>query len=246
MFRSSNPMLKDNNYRLTGAGNESMSVTGTVNKTLILFALLLCSFIYTWNQIMTEGLFTSVTAIIMGSAIFGFVLYLVTVFKKEWSPVTAPIYALVEGVILGTISAMYEMRMPGIVFNAVILTFGVFGTILLCYRWGLLKATPMFKKCIFFATAAIGIVYLAGFIMSFFGTSIPMIHDAGPIGIGFSLFVVGLAALNLVMDFDFIEQSARMRAPKYMEWFSAFGLMITLIWLYLEILRLLSKLNKRR
>lgn len=246
MFRSSNPMLKDSNYRLSGTSTETMSITGTVNKTLILFALLLCSFIYTWNQIMTEGLSNSVTPVIIGSAIFGFVLYLVTVFKKEWSPITAPIYALVEGVILGTISAMYEMRMPGIVFNAVILTFGVFGTILLCYRWGILKATPMFKKCIFFATAAIALVYLAGFIMSFFGTSIPMIHDAGPIGIGFSLFVVGLAALNLVMDFDFIEQSVQMRAPKYMEWFSAFGLMITLIWLYLEILRLLSKLNKRR
>ncbi|EQC42996.1 Bax1 inhibitor-like family protein [Bacteriovorax sp. BSW11_IV] len=246
MFRSSNPMLQTKNYNMAGASSDNMTITGTVNKTLILFALLLCTFIYTWNQIMTEGLVGNVMPMIIGSAIFGFVLYLVTIFKKNWAPITAPVYALVEGVILGTISSMYELRMPGIVFNAVTLTFAVFAVMLLSYRWGFLKATPMFKKCVFFGTAAIGIVYLVGFIMSFFGTSIPMIHSAGPIGIGFSLFVVGLAALNLIMDFDFIEQSARMRSPKYMEWFSAFGLLITLIWLYLEILRLLSKLNKRR
>jgi len=170
----------------------------------------------------------------------------VTVFKKEWSPVTAPVYAVLEGFALGGISAILEARYEGIVIQAVALTFGTAGCLLIAYKSGIIKATENFKLGVFAATGAIGLIYLIGWIMSFFGTSIPAIHENGLIGIGFSLVVVTVAALNLVLDFDFIEKGAEHGAPKFMEWYAAFGLMVTLIWLYLEILRLLSKLNSRK
>ena len=175
----------------------------------------------------------------------GFVLAMVTVFKKTWAPVTAPAYALVEGLFLGAISSMFEARFPGIVMQAVMLTFGTLFALLLAYRSGLIKATENFKLGVAAATGGIFLLYLVSFGMSLFGKNIPYIHESGLIGIGFSLFVVVVAALNLVLDFDFIETGVEQRAPKYMEWYAAFGLMVTLVWLYVEFLRLLSKLQSR-
>ena len=179
------------------------------------------------------------------TAIGGFVAALVTVFKKEWAPVTAPLYALVEGFFLGAISAMYNFMYEGIVLQAVMLTFGTLFALLFAYRSGLIKATENFKLGVVAATGGIALVYLATIVLGFFGVSIPLIHESGLVGIGFSLFVVVIAALNLVLDFDFIETGVEQGAPKYMEWYGAFGLMVTLVWLYIEFLRLLSKLQSR-
>ena len=176
----------------------------------------------------------------------GFVMAMVTIFKKEWSPVTAPIYALLEGLVLGGISAVLELRFPGIAMQAVALTFGTLIALLLAYSSGLIQATEHFKLGIIAATGGIAVFYLATVVLGFFGVQMfAPVYGAGPIGIGFSIFVVIIAALNLILDFDFIENGVRAGAPKYMEWYGAFGLMVTLIWLYLEILRLLSKLRRR-
>jgi uncharacterized YccA/Bax inhibitor family protein len=168
------------------------------------------------------------------------------VFKKNWAIVTAPLYAVLEGLVLGGLSATFEARFPGIVIQAVGLTFGTLFALLLAYKSGVIKATENFKLGVVAATGGIALVYLAGFVLGFFGVSIPYIHGSGTIGILFSLVVVVIAALNLVLDFDFIESGAASGAPKYMEWYAAFGLLVTLIWLYLEILRLLAKLRSRR
>jgi uncharacterized YccA/Bax inhibitor family protein len=160
--------------------------------------------------------------------------------------VTGPIYALLEGLFLGGISAVLNAQMPGIVIQAVGLTFGTLACLLVAYRTGIIKAAENFKLGVVAATGGICLLYMVSIVMGFFGGSIPMIHSSSPMGIGFSLFVVVIAALNLVLDFDFIEQGAEHGAPKYMEWYAAFGLMVTLVWLYLEILRLLAKLNSRR
>ena len=181
----------------------------------------------------------------IGSAIGGFVLALITVFKKTAAPITAPLYALVEGVFLGVLSAMFEILYPGIVFQAVTLTFGTLLALLLAYKTGFIKATENFKLGVIAATGGIAIIYLATFVLGFFGINIPFIHGSGTFGIAFSVFVVIIAALNLVLDFDFIESGAERGAPSYMEWYAAFGLLVTLIWLYIEILRLLSKLRSR-
>ena len=175
----------------------------------------------------------------------GFIVALVTVFKKTWAPITAPIYALLEGLVLGTASAMMEMRFHGIAIQAVGLTFGTLVALLLVYRTGVIKVTDNFRLGVVAATGGIALFYIATMILGFFGVRFPSIYGAGPLGIGISVFVVIIAALNLVLDFDFIESGARMGAPKYMEWYGAFGLMVTLIWLYFEILRLLSKVRSR-
>jgi uncharacterized YccA/Bax inhibitor family protein len=168
---------------------------------------------------------------------------MVTIFKKEWSPVLAPAYALVEGLFLGALSAFFEARFPGIVIQAVMLTFGTLFALLFAYRSGLIKATENFKLGVAAATGGIFLIYVASFLLGLFGIKVPYIHESGIIGIGFSLFVVVIAALNLVLDFDFIESGVEAGAPKYMEWFGAFGLMVTLVWLYVEFLRLLAKLR---
>jgi uncharacterized YccA/Bax inhibitor family protein len=180
---------------------------------------------------------------LIGGAIGGFVLALVTAFKKEWSPVTAPLYALVEGFFLGSISAIYNAQFEGIVLQAVMLTFGTLFALLFAYRTGLIKATENFKLGVAAATGGIFLIYLATIVLGLFGIKIPYIHESGIIGIGFSLFVIVIAALNLVLDFDFIESGVEAGAPKYMEWYGAFGLMVTLVWLYIEFLRLLAKLR---
>lgn len=170
---------------------------------------------------------------------------MVTVFRPTASPISAPIYAIFEGVVLGGLSAVFESMYPGIVVQAVLLTVGVMATLLLVYRLGLIRATEKFKLGVVAATGGIMVIYLVSWILQMFGSGIPMIHESGWVGIGFSLFVVVIASLNLVLDFDFIETGVQRGAPRYMEWYAAFGLLVTLVWLYIEILRLLSKLRQR-
>jgi len=176
----------------------------------------------------------------------GLIVALVTVFKKTWAPVTAPLYAALEGLFVGAISAMFEARFPGIVMQAVMLTMGVLAALLMAYKSGLIKATENFKLGVVAATGGIALLYLVNIGMRLFGfDGMGFIHEASTFGILFSVFVVIIAALNLVMDFDFIESGVDAGAPKYMEWYAGFGLVVTLVWLYLEILRLLAKLQSR-
>jgi uncharacterized YccA/Bax inhibitor family protein len=247
-MRTANPALNDKTFqnlpRVLAQG-ETMTIEGTVQKTGFLLFLLLAPAVYVWS-LFFEKQFDAFVPLLIGSLIGSLVLSIVTVFKKEWSPVTAPLYALCEGVLLGAISSLFELQYPGIVLQAVALTIGTAVGLLVAYTSGWIKATENFKLGVFAATAGIGLVYLVSFVLRLFGTSIPYIHDSGIIGIGFSVFVVIVAALNLVLDFDFIENGCEQGAPKFMEWYAAFGLMVTLVWLYLEILRLLAKLRGRK
>ena len=226
-----------------------MTLNGTVNKTAILLVLTLAGALFTWSQFsaaLAAGSPGAVMPYVWGGAIGGFIVALVTVFKKQWAPITAPLYAVLEGLFLGAVSAMFELRFPGIVMQAVGLTFGTLAALLLAYRSGLIKATENFKLGVVAATGGIALLYLVQIGLQFFGfKGMGFIHDSSLIGIAFSGFVVVIAALNLVLDFDFIEQGVEQRAPKYMEWYGAFGLLVTLVWLYLEMLRLLSKLQSR-
>ena len=212
------------------------------NKTILLLFIAMLTGIYTWGKVW-DG--SSAFGWIMFGAIGGLVVALFTAFKPHYAGITAPVYAALEGLFLGGISAQYALAFEGLVFQAIILTFAVFFGMLLLYRSGVIKVTDKLKSGIFAATAGIALLYLVGFVLSFFGTSIPMIHGNGFFGIGFSLLVVGIAAFNLLIDFDFIENAAREGAPSYLEWYGAFGLMVTLVWLYVEILRLLAKLQSR-
>ena len=239
-LRSGNPVLSKSTFLNADSLSEKMTINGTVNKTAISLLLLVGTGYLTFNNISP--------AILIFCGIGGFIVAIVTVFKKEWAPVTVPIYAILEGGLLGGVSFMYNSLYDGIVTNAIFLTVGILLSLLTAYRSGYIKPTENFKLGIFAATGGIAIVYLINFVMSFFGSSmgIMQIDNASPMSIGFSLIVVIIAALNLVLDFDFIEEGAEKGAPKYMEWYGAFGLLVTLIWLYLEILRLLAKLNSRR
>ena len=252
--RSGNPSLnaqtfsnsvKDATFS-TQAPTATMTLEGTVNKTGILLALVVISAFYTWSQFFSTGNPATVMPLAMGGAIVGFILALVTIFKKQWSGTTAPLYAIAEGLFLGAISAIFEAQFPGIVIQAVGLTLGTLASLLFLYKTGIVKPTENFHLMVTSATMGIAILYLVSMLMNMFGSGgIDFIHSNGLFGIGFSLFVVAIAALNLVLDFDFIEQGSEMGAPKYMEWFGAFSLMVTLIWLYLEMLRLLAKLRSR-
>jgi uncharacterized YccA/Bax inhibitor family protein len=244
MMRSANPALNDKTFEgLAARGEERMSIEGTVHKTGLCLLILGAAAAWVWGKAMAGNL---VLPAVWVGTLGGFILALVTIFKKEWSPVTVPVYSGLEGLALGGISALFERQYPGIVLQAVSLTFGTLFSLLAAYRSGLIKATENFKLGLFAATGGICLIYLAGFVLGFFGLRIPAIHESGPIGIGFSLVVVVIAALNLVMDFDFIEHGAESGAPKYMEWYGAFGLMVTLVWLYLEMIRLLAKMRERR
>jgi uncharacterized YccA/Bax inhibitor family protein len=247
-MRTANPALNANTFgRATSAAyGDRMTIGGTVNKTGVLLVILLIPATWIWGQVYGAWQSPAAGPLMLGGAIGGLIFALVTIFKKEWSPVTAPLYAACEGLLLGGISALMELRFPGIVVQAVALTAGTLLCLLLAYRSGLIRATENFKLGIVAATGAVAMIYLATIVLGFFGVRIPFIHENGLIGIGFSLVVVAIAALNLVLDFDFIEQGAEHGAPKYMEWYAAFGLMVTLVWLYLEILRLLAKLQSRR
>ena len=254
-MRSGNPALKDSTFLDLGSGSivtgdaGAMTLNGTVNKTGLLLVITLVGAMYSWSQAATSlasGDAGVLMPLALGGAIGGFIVALVTIFKKAWSPVTAPLYAGLEGLFLGAISAIFEMRYPGIVMQAVGLTFGTLAALLLAYRSGLIRATENFKLGVVAATGGIALLYLVNIGMRLFGfEGMGFIHEGSTIGILFSVGVVIVAALNLVLDFDFIENGVAQRAPKYMEWYAAFSLLVTLVWLYLEILRLLSKLQSR-
>ena len=222
-----------------------MTVEGAINKTAFLTFLVVVPAAWVWMQVVGSGGAQAAMPWMIGGTIGGLVAALVTVFKKEWSPVTAPIYAALEGLALGGISAVLNTRYPGIALQAVALTFGTLICMLIAYRTGLIKVTNKFRMGVVAATGAIALVYLVTMVLSLFGVTVPFVFGGGTIGIVISLVVVVVAALNLALDFDFIEQAAGVGAPKYMEWYAAFGLMVTLVWLYLELLRLLSKLRSR-
>src|SRR5215472_7140235 len=246
LMKTSNPALGQNTFRdFAGFSGDTMTVSGAVNKAGILIILCVASAAWTWNRFFATGDPSSVAPMMLVGGIGGFIPAMVTIFKKEWAGITSPLYALAEGALLGGISAMLEMKYKGIAIQAVMLTFGTLVVMLLAYRSGLIKVTDKLRLGIVAATGGIALFYLAQFILGFFGITFHAINSSSPIGIGFSLLVVGIAALNLVLDFDLIEQGARYNAPKYMEWYSAFALMVTLVWLYFEILRLLTKFRDR-
>lgn len=244
-MRSGNPSLKKEAFEKfdTVGSGQTMTIGGTVNRTFILILLVLATFVYSWNQFVENP--SSVLPLILIGAIGGLIVALITIFVPKVSPFTAPLYALLEGLFLGAISAQYEAQYGGIVFQAVLLTIAVLFSLLLVYKSGLIKVTQNFRMGVIAATGAIFLVYLVSFIGGFFGFNVPYLHDSSPIGIAISVIIVIIAALNLVLDFDFIENAAASRVPKYFEWYGAFGLLITLVWLYLEILRLLSKIRSR-
>ena len=247
-MRTANPALNSKtfeNFRLADLREDVMSIQGTVNKTALLFLLTLIAASWTWTLYITAASVDAVIPWVIGGAAGGLIAAIVTVVKKNWAAVTAPIYSILEGLFLGGLSSILEAQFPGIVIQAVGLTFGILFCLLMVYKTGLIKATENFKLGVAAATGGIFLIYLVSFILGIFGTTIPYIHGSGLIGIGFSLFVVVIAALNLVLDFDFIESGAASGAPKFMEWYAAFGLMVTLVWLYIEILILLVKLRSR-
>ena len=244
-YRSGNPALNKSSFdsfSRTSRGaeiNEVMTIKGTVDKTAIGLFLLIFSGYYSFAPGMTY--------LIPVGVFGGLIVAVITIFKKEWSPITVPIYAILEGLAMGSISYMFNQAYEGIVMQAIGLTLGILASLLLAYRSGMIKATENFKLGVFAATGGIFLVYMASFVMSFFGASISVLDptNSSLMSIGFSLFIIVIASLNLVLDFDFIEEGAKKGAPKYMEWYGAFGLLVTLIWLYLEILKLLSKLRSR-
>ena len=249
-MRTANPALNDNTFtrHIDLTGEDRMTLMGTVHKTGALLLLLLISASMTWSMVLSpgpDGLVVSgpVGPLTIGGAIGGLIFAMATIFKPRWAPVTAPIYAVLQGLFIGGISAFMERIYPGIVPQAAGLTFGILFALLAAYKSGLIRATENFKLGVVAATGGIFVIYIASFILGFFGVSIPFLHDSGPIGIGISVFICIVAALNLVLDFDFIENGAEHGAPKYMEWVGAFGLMVTLVWLYIEILHLLAKLR---
>jgi len=267
-MRSGNPTLNNKVFQaaqVIGADRaDTMTIGGTATKTLILLAVVVVLATIVWSQtgvalettgaetIQREGQIRSLSALpgnvlayLLVGLIGGLITALVVSFKPTTAPIGAPIYAAFEGAFLGAFSAMFEFMYPGIVLQAVLLTFGTMFSLLAIYQTGLIRATENFKLGIMAATGGIALVYLATIVLGLFGISIPLIHQTGWVGIGFSVFVVVIAALNLVLDFDFIEKGSEHGAPKYMEWYGAFGLLVTLIWLYIEIVRLLAKLQSR-
>jgi uncharacterized YccA/Bax inhibitor family protein len=246
-MRTSNPALSDRFLQNETVVNDvdKMTLMGTVNKSFMLLGMTLIGAAIAWSQV-SGPWGVSIPGWYFPVMIGTFVLSLVIMFKNSLAPVLAPIYAITEGLLIGTISSLLEVSYPGLIIQAVSGTFGVFLAMLIAYRSGYIKATENFKLGVVAATMGIGIMYIIDIALNAFaGRNVPLIHESSPIGIGFSLFVVGIAALNLVMDFDYIEKTVERGAPKYMEWYGAFSLLITLIWLYLEMLRLISKLSKK-
>lgn len=248
LFKSGNPTLGEKAFQSVGTahGDQVMTVQGSLQKFGFMLIMLMGTAFYAWKEFQGHG---NVMPLMWTGLIGGFVLALVIIFKKNWSPYLAPAYALLEGLFIGTISAMYndmfQAQAPNIIMNAVGLTLGTAVAMYVLYSMRIIRATERFKSIIFVATAGIAIFYLIAMVLRLFGVEIAFLHEGSLLGIGFSLFVVAIASLNLILDFDMIEQGAAHGAPKYMEWYGAFGLMVTIVWLYLEILRLLSKLSKR-
>jgi uncharacterized YccA/Bax inhibitor family protein len=250
LIKTSNPALGQNTFRDVQYGGmidaaDRMTLSGTVNKTGILLICAMATAAWTWHLFLQSRDASTVAPLMMVGFLGGFVFALITAFKKEWSAVTAPAYALLEGLALGGFSAVLEVRYPGLPMEAVGLTFGTLIALLLAYRSGLIKVTRKFALGVAAATGGIFLFYMLEMVLGFFGIHFAAVNGAGPIGIGFSLIVVGIAALNLVLDFAFIEQGVQYGAPRYMEWYGAFGIMVTLVWLYIEILNLLAKMRSR-
>jgi uncharacterized YccA/Bax inhibitor family protein len=237
-MESKNPSVRAKTFDFVAEdfATGTMTMNGAVNKTGILLTILIASAAVGWQ--LMNPLFA------LAGAIFGLIASLVVIFRKTTAPFAAPVYAVFEGLLIGTISALMDLRYPGIAVNAMSLTFAVFAVMLASYKMGVLRATPMFQKVVVFSTLAIALVYLVDLVMMLFGTRMTMIHESSPVGIGFSVIVTGVAALNLILDFDLFERNAE-RSPKYMEWYCGFSLVLTLVWLYMEMLRLLSKLSKK-
>ena len=248
IFKSGNPTISEKIFQksITGDQQQVMTVRGTLNKFGFLFIMGMASAFFTWNAF-SKG--ADVSSYMWGGMIGGFVIALVMVFKQTWSPWLAPAYALAEGLFVGAISAYFNSafaeRAPFIIMQAVGLTFGTVIAMFILYKMRVIRATETFKSVIITATMGIAIFYLISIGLRFFNIDIPFIHEGSTFGIIFSLVVVGIAALNLILDFDMIERGSNMGAPKYMEWYGAFGLLVTIVWLYLEILRLLAKMNRR-
>ncbi len=247
MANNSNPILSEKIFQRASeahvANGEPMTVGGTINKTLILLLLVLAPAMYTWNMLYSGTTYQGAGAFIIGGAIVGLIAAIVTIVKPVWASVSAPIYAIGQGLFLGGISAAFNLRFPGIAVQTVALTFGTLGVMLFMYKTGIIKVTDKLRSGIFAAMGAIGLFYLVILIMNLFGGDTSFYFGNSTLSIVLSFVIVGVAAFRLLLDFDFIDQSAKMGAPKYMEWFGAFGLVMTLIWLYMELLRLLSKLR---
>lgn len=240
MDRSSNPALRDQLFydTLVNGTENKMTLQGTINRTLFLLFLVIASAALVWEN------FALLMPFILPAVILGFIVAIATIFRPEWSPFTSPLYAVLEGVILGAISALMNTVYPGIVGQAVILTFGVFVLLLVVFSTRLIRVTETFKLVVIGATGAIALLYIANLVLSFFGMPIGFINEGGWLGIGFSLVVVVVASLNLILDFDYIEKGVQHGLPHHMEWYAAFALLVTLVWLYLEILRLLAKMRR--
>jgi len=248
LFKSGNPTLSPKVFEsVVSSDSETMSMRGTLNKFGFMLLMLLGSAYYSWKEFAGNG--GNVQTLIWTGLIGGFVLALVIMFKKEWAPYLAPLYGLMEGLFLGAISAAFnaafEKQAPNIVMNAVGLTFGTAIAMYFLYTFKIIKATQRFKSVVITATAGIAVFYLITLVVGMFGVQMPFLTEGSPLGIIISLAIVSIAALNLILDFDMVEQGAAAGAPKYMEWYCAFGLMVTIVWLYMEMLRLLSKLNRR-
>lgn len=249
IFKAGNPAINEKVFdnAIVLEGQDTMTINGAMKKFGLMLAMLLGAASFTWTEFYRGS---NVMPIAMGSALLGFIVALVIIFKKSWSPYLALGYALLEGLFLGAISAVFNAafaeKMPGIVTQAVLLTFGVAIGMFGLYYFRILQATATFTKVVIGATMGIALFYLIAMVLRMFGVEMPYLHDNGMVGIGISLFIVAVAALNLILDFDLIERGAAQGAPKYFEWYSAFGLMVTIVWLYLEILRLLSKFASRK
>ncbi len=244
-MRTANPVLNERSFRTLSVpeSSQAMTVQGTVNRTLLLVGLVVLSAAWIWKRSYGQD-YSAIQPWAIGGIIGGLVLAIAISFKPTLAPFLSPVYALAEGLFLGAVSAFMEAQYPGLVFQAVTLTLGVTIALLLLYTSGLIRATPGFKKGVLAATAGIALVYLVSWIGGMFGFPIAFLHSNSMLGIGVSLFVVVIAAMNLVLDFDLIENGAKSGAPKHMEWYGAFALLVTLVWLYIEILRLLSKLRR--
>ncbi len=252
LTKSSNPVFKENVFnRGYSTSSEVMTINGTVNKTAIMLLLVIASAMFTWNKfnhayiINPEMAMGAVSPWLIIGVIGGLITAIITSFRPQSAGISAPIYAVFEGLFLGGISATFETMYPGVVMRAVALTLAVFAAMLFFYRTGIIKVTQKFMLGVLAATAGIALVYLGSFIAGMFGANLNFLYGSSNLSIGISLVVVAVAALNLVLDFSFIERASESGAPKFMEWYGAFGLMVTLIWLYLEILRLLGKVANR-
>jgi uncharacterized YccA/Bax inhibitor family protein len=248
-LKGGNPAISEKTFDLVRQHDgELMTARGTINKFGMMLIMLLGSASFTWSIFYKEGP-EAVGPWMWGSLIGGMILALVIIFKKTWAPYLALGYALCEGLFLGAVSAFYDSafaeRYPSLIMHAVLLTMGTAAAMFLLYRFGVIKATAKFKRVVMLATAGIAIFYLIAIVMRLFGMQMPYLHENGAVGIGISVFIVAIAALNLILDFDMIDEGVQAGAPKYFEWYGAFGLMVTIVWLYLEILRLLSKLSSR-